>query len=385
MGAFDTTGSATITNITQAGLGSVYVDNTASVTWVGGGTTTVTGSAPVGAPSSCATPATSAVNLNFTNSHLDGNASAGVWVLGNTNPALAVNLSATSTTFDNNAFYGISSPRGTMGFSGTASSVSGNGAGAAAEGYTPGGVLLTDAASVNSLTMRSVAVGGNTGNQIAFAGTSASTFDLGTATAAGNVAFKALGATSAAVSLSAPIAGSAVGDTWLPSELARAEDDVRDREDVEHQGRREKARLQVGRHEAWSVIRWGRAERHMRTEESTALRRAREFSLKVRDDTQRGARRPWQERTSSSRWLGVTCRRRGYDDQRPCERKCERARFRRYSRDDPSLLPPPRLVRVDRRCRRCRELPRRERRPHRRRRRLRRRRRGVASRKATLR
>src|SRR5262249_55448030 len=73
--------------------------------------------------------------------------------------------------------------------------------------------------SVNSVTLRNAAVGNNTGNQIALAGTAASVLDLGTAASAGGVTFSgvAAGVGASAVSLSALIAGTAVGDTWMPN------------------------------------------------------------------------------------------------------------------------------------------------------------------------
>ena len=162
-----------------------------------------------------ATTNTAAVTLTVTSSHLDGSSSGGVWVQGNTNTALAVNLAVTSSTFDNNGFFGFNSPRATVTFAGAGNSVSGNGATAAASGYTPGGILITDAASINSLTMRSVAVGGNTGNQISLAGTGASNLDLGTTASAGAVTFSGIATGKSAVSLAAAIDGNAVGDTWL--------------------------------------------------------------------------------------------------------------------------------------------------------------------------
>jgi hypothetical protein len=158
---------------------------------------------------------TAAVNLTFTGSHLDNGASGGLWVQGGTNAALAVNLSATSTTFDGNGFWGISSPRATITFAGTGNSVSNNGATPGT--YTPGGILLTDAASTNALTLRNAAVGGNAGNQISFAGAAASTLDLGSATTAGAVTFSGVATGKTAVNLTAAIAGTAIGDTWLPS------------------------------------------------------------------------------------------------------------------------------------------------------------------------
>ncbi|HEY2517523.1 MAG TPA: right-handed parallel beta-helix repeat-containing protein [Polyangiaceae bacterium] len=162
-------------------------------------------------------PNTAAVNLTVTSSHLDGNSSGGVWVQGGTNPALAVNINVTSSTFDNNGFFGINSLRATATFAGTGNSVSGNGATATANGYTPGGILLTDAASTNAITMRSAAVGGNTGNQISLTGTGASNLDLGTSASAGGVTFSGVAAGKTAVNLGAAIDGTAVGDTWLAS------------------------------------------------------------------------------------------------------------------------------------------------------------------------
>jgi hypothetical protein len=296
VGTLDTTApTATITNVVYSSLGSVYVDNTANVTWYGGGSTTVTtttfgslvfargggqitvnrvnvngwngyvaveydqasvtlqgstitnaGSSPNGAiwlggsqsgvPSPSltltntslsgslgnavyvsTTTNTATVSLTISGSHLDGSAAGGLWVQGNTNVALAVNLNVTSSTFDNNGYWGIASPRATITFSGSGNSVSGNGATAAANGQTPGGVLLTDAASVNALTMRSAAVGGNTGDQISLTGTAASSLDLGTNASPGAVTFTGVGASNSAVNLGAAIAATAVGDNWLPN------------------------------------------------------------------------------------------------------------------------------------------------------------------------
>jgi len=302
IGTLDTTGGVMIRNI-RGSLGAIYVDNTAKVSWMGGGTTAITGGGPginlvfmrggaeltidgvnltnylgyfvlgydqakvtvqsstimgsgwaqgVGgratagviylggsqtgrpAPSvtlmntnitgslgnavAIATTAnTATVSITATNSHLDNSSLAGIWISGNANPNNPVNISATGSSFDHNGIAGITSPRGTITFAGTANSASSNGAMAAGLGQTPGGILLTDPASANSIVMRNATVSSNTGNQITLNGSTSSVLDLGTTASAGGVTFSGVPATFSAVALSAHIAATAIGDTWMPS------------------------------------------------------------------------------------------------------------------------------------------------------------------------
>ena len=302
VGTFDTTGSVTLQNLTGTALGAIYVDNTAKVSWIGGGTTSITGGGPsidvvfmrggaqltidgvtltsylgyflvgydqsnvtvknstftgsgcncglqtagvfyLGASQSGA-PApsltlnnttitgsqgnavafqiqgnTASVSFNATGSHLDGSTLAGIWVAGIPNAGVAVNVTATSTTFNGNGLPGIYAPRATVSLSGAGSSVSTNGALAASHGETSGGIVVTDATSVNSVTLRGVAMGGNTGNQISFTGTAASILDLGTSASPGGLVFSNVpaGVGASAVALSALIPATAIGNTWMPN------------------------------------------------------------------------------------------------------------------------------------------------------------------------
>ena len=136
----------TLTNstITGSGPGPGVCSDTgcrASI-WLGGsqtgvptGTLTLDGTTISGSPGSAVgystTTNTGTVNLTFTNSHLDTNAYAGLWVGGATNAALAMTVTATGTTFDGNAMSAITAqPRASISVSG--GSISNNRAGAAA-------------------------------------------------------------------------------------------------------------------------------------------------------------------------------------------------------------------------------------------------------------
>jgi hypothetical protein len=108
----------------------------------------------------------------------------------------------------------ISSPRANIAFSGTGNSVSGNGKSAT----SAGGIRLTDPASTDALSLRNVAMNGNLGDCVFVQGTSTSTFDLGTATAAGNNTFSNVDRTALYVANQpGTTTVSAVGNTWVPN------------------------------------------------------------------------------------------------------------------------------------------------------------------------
>ncbi len=160
---------------------------------------------------------TTLATLTLANSHVDGNAYSGIWISGAPAANLAVQITSTGTTFDGNGISGITSVRGNVVLTGGSVSTNGAGGAVTALGQTPGGVRLTDATAVNALKMRSVALGANTGNALAFAGTAASTLDLGTAASLGASTFSGVPGGSSALSLTALVNATAIGNTWMPN------------------------------------------------------------------------------------------------------------------------------------------------------------------------
>ncbi len=154
-------------------------------------------------------PETPAITL--TSSHLDGSLLGGNGLFVNATPPLnaaaTVTIKATNTTFTGNQGYGLYAPRATVDLSG--GDVSNNGA---------GGVQLVDATSANGLKVRKTTFGGTGGNLITLAGTAVAALDLGKTGDLGGIVFTNVGATFSAVRLEAPIAGFAVGNTWIPSQ-----------------------------------------------------------------------------------------------------------------------------------------------------------------------
>ncbi len=302
IGTIDTSVGGGFANVASGSAWGIYVDQTAQVTWNGGGTTTVngtgsavgsdflfmrsgaqlsisgvtitsfpstvgllydqakltmtnvtvTGSGLIGAPGSSGAfvvggsqsgaPAptislfqssitasqgnafayqtatnTATMTFNATGSHIDGNTYGGLWVSGLTGASLVVNVNVNGSTFDNNGFFGISAVRGAVTFTGTGNDVSGNGASAAGQGQTPGGIVMTDAASTQLVSLRNVKMANNVGNFVSLTGGSSSTLDLGTAGSPGGNVFSGVGSGASALNLQATIAGSAVGNTWMPS------------------------------------------------------------------------------------------------------------------------------------------------------------------------
>ena len=144
--------------------------------WMGGsqtgvptGTLTLSGTTIYGSPGSAigysTTTNTGAVSINLTNSHLDANAYAGFWIGGNTNAALSIDVTATGTTFRATPCP-ASPPRRSATISITGGAISNNGSGAGALSQTPGGIVMHDSASANSLTMRNVTMADNSGSAL---------------------------------------------------------------------------------------------------------------------------------------------------------------------------------------------------------------------------
>jgi hypothetical protein len=147
--------------------------------------------------------------LKFTNSHVDRNVQGGlVYASGAVFDAgLTVTLDAVGSTFNGNQGPGIELPRATLTMTG--GEVSNN---------TGAGIRLSHAPSKNTLTIRDTAFAGNQGDAIRFEGSATSVLDLGKSGDAGGLVFTAVPAAgAAAVNLLAPIAGSAIGNTWMPS------------------------------------------------------------------------------------------------------------------------------------------------------------------------
>ncbi|MFT3926139.1 MAG: hypothetical protein QM778_26580 [Myxococcales bacterium] len=95
----------------------------------------------------------------------------------------------------------------------TGGEISGNG-----NANTENEILLSNATYPNSLKLRGVTLGGNgLGHAISVDGSNTSVLDLGTAADLGNNTFSNVPASRAVLNLVAPIAGQAIGNTWLPN------------------------------------------------------------------------------------------------------------------------------------------------------------------------
>ncbi len=145
--------------------------------------------------------------ITLLDSHLDGNARAGVEVIAPTLPPDGgLQLTATDTSFDNNGLDGVLMDRGFVELSG--GSLQNNGA---------HGLRLVVAAD-NRLVARGTRITGNRGHGVWFNGDGAAQLDLGTASDAGRLTFGVPDAGSSNVRLQAPIQGSAVGNVWAANE-----------------------------------------------------------------------------------------------------------------------------------------------------------------------
>jgi hypothetical protein len=178
--------------------------------------TTISGSPAGSAVAYTTTSNTGTVGLTFTNSHLDNNAYAGLWIGGNTGASLAITVTSRGSTFSGNAMSGITTaPKASISVSGGA--ISNNGTGAVALAQTPGAIVFQDGASASALSLHNVTLASNTGDAITFAGSASSTLDLGTTATAGGNTFSGVTVTNSALHLTALIAAGAVGNTWMPS------------------------------------------------------------------------------------------------------------------------------------------------------------------------
>jgi hypothetical protein len=151
----------------------------------------------------------SRATIELNDSHIDGNLGTGLWVTspGNLSPALTVTIAAAGTTFRGNEGGGVIAARASMTITG--GEVSNN---------LADGIAFDDDASVNALTVRGTRFAGNMGDAISFAGTAASTLDLGQPGAAGRLEFAGVPAGGSAVRVDAPIVGQAVGNSWLTAQ-----------------------------------------------------------------------------------------------------------------------------------------------------------------------
>ncbi len=188
-----------------------------------GSTLVLSGTSITGSPGSAvayeAENPNAVATLTMTSSHLDNNAYAGIWIsTGNASNGQAIQVTATGTTFDGNAMSGITATDNAT-VSVTGGSVSNDGAGAAALGQTPGGIVMTGALGLNALTMRNVTMASNAGNFLTLAGPAGTTIDLGTTASVGGNTFSGVtvGAGKSVLDLTALISGTAVGNTWMPS------------------------------------------------------------------------------------------------------------------------------------------------------------------------
>jgi len=147
--------------------------------------------------------------VTVANSHVDGSTNNGLFIPspGALDPGLTVTLTSTNTTFDANGGVGITASHARMNLTG--GEIAGNAA---------GGVVIGDFTFVNSLRMRNVKLAGNGGNMISFDGAAASALDLGKAGDPGGLLFSGVAAAGTALNHLAPIAASAVGNTWIPNQ-----------------------------------------------------------------------------------------------------------------------------------------------------------------------
>jgi hypothetical protein len=153
--------------------------------------------------------------IKLSNSHIDGNAGPGIWVLspGSLSPDLVVSIAIDGTTFKGNQGAGIQAARANLTVTG---GQIGNNVGA--------GIQLDDATSKNALMVRGTTFTANMGDAIRFAGAAGSTLDLGQTGGEGKLVFGGVPAGVAAVHVESPIQGKAIGNTWLASQQGAGAD-----------------------------------------------------------------------------------------------------------------------------------------------------------------
>lgn len=227
--------SVTLSNATWTNVGPTNAVCSATgcraAIWMGGsqagvptGTLDLEGMTITGGPASAVsyttTTNTGAVSLTLNNSHLDSNAYDGVWIAGPSSTGLSIQLSATNTTFSHDGIAGLAvqSPA-SVSLSGCTIDNDGAGAAVGSLGQIPGGLLMQASSGVNALKMRGGAFASDTGNLVAVLGVAGTTVDMGTTASPGGTTFAGvpIGAGVAALDLQAPIAATAVGNTWIPT------------------------------------------------------------------------------------------------------------------------------------------------------------------------
>jgi hypothetical protein len=164
--------------------------------------------------------------ITLNNSQINGNAGGGVTVDEANTPQTGFSattrfvVNATNTTFKNNTAATYDAVNGGSFASGAAVRLPHGSitiTGGEISGNADSAVMLRDAASANAISIHGVTLKQNLGSTVSLTGTSGSTLDLGTASTAGGNTFSGIPAGGTALSLSAPIAGTAIGNTWMPS------------------------------------------------------------------------------------------------------------------------------------------------------------------------
>jgi hypothetical protein len=165
----------------------------------------------------------STITLN--NSQIDGNAGGGISNDEANGPqtgfaaTIRFVVNATNTTFKNNTAATYDSQNGGSFATGAAIRVPHGSitvTGGEISNNADSAVMLRDSASANAITIRGVKLASNAGSTISLAGTNGSTLDLGTASGAGGSTFSGILSGGTAVNLGAPIAGTAIGNSWMP-------------------------------------------------------------------------------------------------------------------------------------------------------------------------
>jgi hypothetical protein len=185
--------------------------------------TVITGS-PCSVITLRSTTTASNATITLNGSQLNGNAGGGISTDENNTPqtgfasTTSFVVNATNTTFKNNTAATYDAVNGGSFATGAAIRVPHGSitvTGGEISGNADSAVMLRDSASTNAITVRGVKLASNAGSTISLAGVAGSTLDLGTASSAGGSTFCGIPSGGSAVNLSAPIAGTAIGNTWM--------------------------------------------------------------------------------------------------------------------------------------------------------------------------
>jgi hypothetical protein len=205
------------------GAGAIMVIGGAQPTSVSLDNTVISGSPCAAITVRLATTASNAT-ITLNGSQINSNAGGGVSNDENNEPQTGFDsttsfvVNATNTTFKNNTAATYDAVNGGSFATGAAIRVPHGSitvTGGEISNNADSAVMLRDSASANAIKVRGVTLASNAGSTISLAGTAGSALDLGTTSSVGGSTFSGIPSGGTAVNLSAPIAGTAIGNTWM--------------------------------------------------------------------------------------------------------------------------------------------------------------------------